>query len=190
MMRFLVLAWLGILSGCAALSPDKASAPIVRPAHAGAAAFAFNGRVATNHQDERHSAGLRWTHQAQSDEILLLTPLGQTAARIYRDAKNATLDDSNKHYEADDAESLMQQVLGWHLPMDGLHHWVLGLAAADSPAYIKRDGNGQIIALHQSGWEVRYMRYAGTEPDSLPTRLQLNRGDLQIQLLIDEWELP
>lgn len=190
MMRFLVLVWLGILSGCAALPPDRAPTPAVRPAHAESATFAFNGRVAINHQDKRHSAGLRWAHQTQSDEILLLTPLGQTAARVYRDAKKATLDDGNKHYEADDAESLMQQVLDWHLPLSGLHHWVLGMAAANSPARIERDGNGQITVLHQAGWEVRYLHYAGIEPDSLPTRLQLNRGDLQMQLLIDEWELP
>lgn len=190
MMRFFVLVWLSVLGGCAALPPDRAPASAVRPAHAESTAFAFNGRVAINHNGKRHSAGLRWTHQTQSDEILLLTPLGQTAARVHRDARNATLDDGNKHYQADDAEALMEQVLGWHLPMEGLHHWVLGLAIADSPAQIERDDDGQITVLHQAGWEVRYLSYAGTEPDSLPARLQLNRGDLQMQLLIDEWELP
>jgi len=190
MMRFLALLWLSVLGGCAALSPDSAPAPAVRPAHAESAAFAFNGRVAINHDGKRHFAGLRWTHQTQSDEILLLTPLGQTAARIYRDAGNVTLDDGDKHYQADDAEALMEQVLGWHLPMDGLHHWVLGLAAAEGQAYIERGDYGQITVLRQAGWEVRYLRYAGTQSDSLPTRLQLTRDDLQMQLLIDEWELP
>ena len=81
---------------------------------------------------ERHSAGMHWTHRVQSDEILLLTPLGQTAARVYRDDRIATLDDGDKHYQDADAESLMQQVLGWHLPLAGLHQWVLGWRTADS----------------------------------------------------------
>lgn len=185
-MRLLVLALLVLLSGCG-LSPVK-PAPAARPAQPEFAPFALNGRIAVKYDDTRHSAGLRWTHQAQSDEILLLAPLGQTAARVFSDARSATLDDGDKHYRADNAEALMQRVLGWYLPVRGFHHWVLGLAEAGTPAKIERDGNGQIKVLHQNGWEVRYLRYADTRPDSLPTRLQLNREDLQVQLVIDEWE--
>ena len=179
-----------LLSGCALL--PSAPTPVARPALSESAPFALNGRISINHQEKRHSAGLRWTHQAQSDEILLLTPLGQTAARVYsdtrRDDQNATLDDGGKHYQDVDAESLMQQVLGWHLPLIGLHQWVLGLPVADTPAQIERDTNGRITVLHQAGWEVRYLRYADTRPDSLPSRLQLSHEDLQLILLIDEWE--
>lgn len=186
MMRFLVLIWLGLLSGCALFSPTPA--PVLRPAQPEAAAFALNGRISINHRGERHSAGLRWTHQAHSDEMLLLTPLGQTAARVYRDAHQATLDDGDKHYQADDVETLMQQVLHWHLPLSGLHHWMLGMADTDSPVKIERAANGQISVLHQGGWEVRYLSYADTSPGSLPKHLRLIHEDLQVQLLIDEWE--
>lgn len=187
------MAWRGVLlagmlSGCALLPP--APAPAVRPAHPESASFALNGRIAVKYNSTRHSAGLRWTHTAQSDEILLLAPLGQTAARVYRDAQNATLDDGDKHYQASDAETLMQQALGWYLPLGGLHHWVLGLMETGSPAQIERNVYGQIAVLRQDGWEVHYQRYPDNRPDSLPTRLQLRHEGLQVQLLVDEWELP
>jgi outer membrane biogenesis lipoprotein LolB len=35
---------------------------------------------------------------------------------------------------------------------------------------------------------VRYLRYADDRPDSLPSRLRLVHEDLQMRLLIDEWE--
>lgn len=178
----------GMLSGCALLPP--APAPAVRPAQPESAPFALNGRISVKYNGARHSAGLRWTHTAQSDEVLLLAPLGQTAARVYRDAQNATLDDGDKHYQAGNAETLMQQVLGWYLPLGGLHHWVLGSAEPGSLAQIERNGNGQIAVLRQGNWEVHYQRYPDDKPDSLPTRLQLNHEGLQVQLLIDEWELP
>jgi outer membrane lipoprotein LolB len=181
-MRWLSLFWLVMMSGCALL--PAAPAPVSRPAQPEFAPFALNGRISINHQGTRYSAGLRWTHQVQSDEMLLLAPLGTTSARVFRDAHSATLDDGDKHYQADDAETLMQQVLGWHFPLTGMHYWVLGLASAESPAQIERDGNGQITVLRQDGWEVRYLRYA----DALPSRLQISREDLQVQLLIDEWE--
>ncbi|BBJ00075.1 outer-membrane lipoprotein LolB [Ferrigenium kumadai] len=186
-MRLIVLLWLALLSGCALLPTSPA--PAARPAQPEAASFALNGRIAVRHNGTRHSAGLRWVHQAQSDEVLLLAPLGQTAARVYRDASGATLDDGGRHYQAGDAESLMQQVLGWQLPLNGLHHWVLGLPLAESQAQIERDAEGRITVLRQDGWEVRYQRYAGDRADSLPARLQLSRDNLQVQLLIDEWEI-
>lgn len=185
-MRWLVFLGLTLLSGCSLLRPATTSA--VRPTQPESAPFAMNGRISIKNLETRQSASLHWTHRAQSDEILLLNPLGQTAARVYRDDRIATLDDGGKHYQDVDAESLMQQVLGWHLPLGGLHQWVLGLPAADTPAQIERDGNGRITVLRQDGWEVSFLRYADSKPDSLPTRLQLNHEDMQVQLLIDEWE--
>lgn len=183
-MRWLFLLLTYILSGCA-ISPLSS---VVRPPQAEYAAFALNGRISVSHNGERHSAGLRWTHKAQSDELLLLAPLGQTVARVYRDAQNATLYDGGKRYSAANVELLMQQALGWYLPLNGLHHWVLGMAAAESPARVERNVNGQIAVLFQDGWEVRYQSYENTMPDSLPARLQLSRDGLQAILLVDGWE--
>ena len=175
-----------LLSGCVGL-PSKPM-PVFLPAQLASTPFAMNGRVSVNHQGKRHSAGLRWMHQNSSDEILLLAPLGYTVARVYRDAQQATLEDGDKHYQADDAEMLMEQVLGWRLPLESLHQWVLGMPDSNEVAHLERDDLGRIHMLHQSGWEVRYLRYVDTSPNSLPSRLQLNNEDLQLLLLIDEWE--
>lgn len=175
-----------LLSACSIMQPRPVT--IERPVQLESAPFEMNGRIAINYQGKHHSAGLHWTHQTRFDELLLLTPLGQTAARVYRDDGHATLDEGDRHHQADDVETLMQQVLGWHLPLGGLHQWVLGLAAHDSSAEIKREANGQISVLLQAGWEVRYLRYADDKPDSLPSRLQLSHEELQVQLLIDEWQ--
>jgi outer membrane lipoprotein LolB len=183
MIRWLIFLGLSLFGGCAHLPP--VSAPHVRPAHPESASFAMNGRVSIDHYGERHSAGLHWTHRGQSDEVLLLTPLGQTAVRVYRNNISATLDDGDKHYRADNADALMEKVLGWHLPLRGLHQWVLGLADTGSPAQIKRDSRGRISELLQNDWEVHYLRYA---PDGLPARLQLNHEHLTVRLLIDEWQ--
>jgi outer membrane lipoprotein LolB len=152
------------------------------------AAFAINGRVSIDQQGKRQSAGLRWTHRGDSDELELRTPLGQTVARIYRDAARATLDKGSEHYSADSAESLMDQVLGWHMPLGGLHRWVLAMPDDEPGADIRRDDAGRISLLSQAGWQVQYLRYADAAPDSLPSRLKLDSGDLHLQILIDEWE--
>ena len=171
-----------LLTGCAA------SPVAIRPAQLEGAPFMLNGRIAIKHQGKHQSAGIRWIHQAQSDEIHLLTPLGSTAARIYQDAQHATLDQGEQHEQSDNLENLMTKVLGWHLPLAGLHHWILGLAETNTPAKIERNAFGQLSTLQQDGWTVRYTRYPNQQPATLPDRMQLNHDDLQVQLLIDEWD--
>lgn len=170
-----------LLGGCTTLSSTVQTA---RPDQPELGQFALNGRISINHRGERRSAGLRWTHLERSDEILLLAPLGQTAARVYQDQGGATLESDGKSYRADDVEMLMQQVLDWHLPLEGLHHWVLGLPATGSQAQVERDAEGRLSRMAQDGWEVHYLRYA----DNLPSRLQLSHEDLQVLLLIDTWD--
>lgn len=178
MRRWLLLLLL-LVSGCAS------HAPVVQPDHPEVEPFAMNGRISVKHRGARDSAGMHWTHRDRSDEILLLTPLGQTAARIYRDDSHATLDEDDKHYQDRDIESLMMQVLGWRLQLGSLHHWALGMPA-EGDALIERDELGRITVLRQEGWEVRYLQYADDKAGSLPRRMQLSRENLQLTLLIDE----
>lgn len=180
MHRFLLLILL--LAGCA-------TAPVaVQRSVKADTPFVFNGRVAIKQGEQRDSAGVRWVHQAEEDEILLLAPLGKTVARIHRDAEEATLDASGKHYSSHDMESLMQRALGWKLPLSGLRYWVSALPAPEGEFQIEHDASGQVSLLRQQGWEIRYSRYATNTPDALPLRLNLKREGMEVLLLIDEWE--
>lgn len=182
---FFLLLPLG-LAACASAPPQ----PVSRPAQAELAPFVMAGRIAVKHDGQRSSATVRWTHSVAADEILLFAPLGQTVARIQRDSLRVTLDTSDKHYTAQNAEELTQQVLGWSLPLSGLQYWVLALPDPGGTFDMERDANGQLSLLRQHGWEVKFTRYATAAPDSLPLSLALQRPGLEIQLLIDQWEIP
>lgn len=183
-MRGIALSLLLVLTACSTTPPVRVAPASDREA----AAFNMNGRLAVRHGDQRHNGGLHWQHQMQRDELMLQGPLGITGARIVSDAGSATLEQNGKRYAAADVESLMQQLLGWGLPLRVVHHWLLGAADAGLPGEVERDAAGRIAVLHQAGWEVRYVRYADDTPQSLPARITLIHEDTQVQLLIDEWE--
>lgn len=184
--RFIILAWLLLLGACASSSVPGV---VQRPNQAELAPFSFNGRVITRHNGERTSAAVRWTHRGVEDEILLLAPLGQTVARVFSDAQGVLLEASGKQYFEQDAETLTERILGWHLPLSGMRYWVLALPAVGTAAAIERAENGQVSVMRQDGWEINYTRYAAEAPDSLPLRLTLRRDGMELQLLIDEWEI-
>ncbi len=180
MWRWLWLLLLLWLTGCA-------STPVVLVPTAKVDAFVLTGRIAVQQGDKRQSAGLRWTHRAQSDTVDLLTPLGSTAARIYRDAQHATLQREQQVQAADTLEGLMQQVLGWYLPLTGLQDWVLARPMPGVAAEASRNASGQVDTLLQNGWRIRYSRYPNTQAEALPIRMQLEYQDLRVTLLLDEW---
>jgi len=150
--------------------------------------FAFNGRIAIRQEAMRESAGVRWVQRDGTDEIMLLAPLGQTVARIVRSAEHVTLEADGKRYIAQDAEMLMQQVLGWRLPLSGLRYWVMALPSPAGEFRIERDAGGQVSLLQQQGWTIRYDRYAAAGAEALPLRLNLQREGVEVRLVIDAWE--
>ncbi|MEK7810346.1 MAG: lipoprotein insertase outer membrane protein LolB [Pseudomonadota bacterium] len=177
-----ILLTLMLLAGCATAPVAVLRSPQVD------APFAFNGRVLIKHGSQRDSSGIHWEHHVR-DEILLLGPLGYTVGRIGRDSRGATLEDaSGKQYAAGDAESLMQEALGWQLPLSGLRYWVVAQPAPDVEFRIEHNTNGQVTVLRQQGWEIRYSRYAGSAPDTLPKQLDMSREGFSVLLQIDEWQ--
>jgi outer membrane lipoprotein LolB len=173
-----------VLTGCASAPPQA----VTRPLHAEHMAFTLDGRIAIKYDGEHSSVGVHWAHDADVDDVLLLAPLGVTVAHLRRDTHGAMLEASGKHYAAQDSDKLMQQILGWHLPLSGLPYWVMALPAPGSEASVERETNGQVSALRQNGWAIRYTAYATQDADSLPLRMVLQHDNLEIRLLIDEWQ--
>jgi len=175
-----------LLSGCV----NHLSMKTIQRSAQYEASFSFNGRVSIKRGLEFSNAGLRWVHSPDEDEdeVLILESLGRTIARIHRDVQGATLESQGRFYVSQDVESLTQQALGWTLPLTLLTHWVVGVPAKGSPAEVQRDSRNQVILMRQAGWEIRYLRYAGVAADSLPARFTMKKDNLELTVLIDEWE--
>ena len=182
------LGWLLVLSiaGCSSVPTGQLT---LRPSSAEQSPFVLNGRISVKHDGERSSANIRWTHHAEEDDILLMAPLGYTVARIRSDKQLVILDTADKHYTAHSTGELTENVLGWSLPLAGLRYWVLALPEPDGKAIIEHDAHGQTSSIQQDGWEIHYARYAAPTPDSLPVRITAQREGLELQLVIDQWEI-
>jgi len=150
--------------------------------------FEIAGRIAVKYRDDAGSGNIFWRHGARGDEMLLTSPLGQGIARIVRAGELITLTTQEGHeFQAADAESLTERVLGFRLPLAGLADWLRGRAApgpAPGPNLVRRDTAGRLAELEQSGWRIEYLEYAGARP----SRLRLTFPGLELRLAISEWK--
>lgn len=174
------------LAGCAVLP----TAPIEPVAIEAPRAFELSGRIAVKYRGNSSSGSLRWSHREEQDNITLLSPLGQAVTQITRDAGGVTLVDQNQQtHHAADAESLTTKLLGWRLPLSGLRYWVVGQPAPALPYQIARDATQRPAVLLQDGWHLDYSAWQAVAGQALPRKLTLQRDDLEIRLVMDEWLL-
>jgi len=176
-----------LLAGCAALPPAKPPAPrdVVELEN-----WAFNGRVSLTRGETGWHAGLAWRERSGEYEIHVAGPLGQGAFELSGDDAGVMLVDADRRtFTARDSDALLRHVTGWALPVSGMHYWVRGLAVPGVEAHLERDASGRVSRLDQSGWTISYGRYHSVAGLVLPGRLQMERDDIAVRLVIDEWLL-
>ncbi len=167
-----------LLTGCAGLRS--------RVVPAGQAEFELSARIAVRYGNQASSGNVAWRHAAAADDVLITSPLGQGIARIVRVGDTVTLTTSDdRRYQAADAESLTERVLGFRLPLRGLADWVRGRPEPGTPAQTRYDAGGRLVELEQSGWRVEYLAYAAA--GGMPSRLTLTYPGLELRLAINQW---
>ncbi|MGZ0843299.1 lipoprotein insertase outer membrane protein LolB, partial [Klebsiella pneumoniae subsp. pneumoniae] len=107
-------------------------------------------------------------------------------------------------YQAESPEALLEEQLGWRLPVSHLLWWVRGLPAPDSKSRLTLDADSRLARLEQDGWQIEYTRYAEQNGYWLPERLKLHGQSLEVagqgryqaespEALLEEqlgWRLP
>ena len=175
--------WLA-LGGCVAIPPAP-SAPLD---HAPSANWTLQGRIGIQAGEQSLSGNIHWQHRADTDDVLMTSPLGQGVARIERNAAGVTLEVPNQPARhAADAESLTREVLGYALPLSGMAWWVQAQPDPERAFEATRDAAGRLAQLRQDGWVIDYLQYAEDMP-ARPRKLVVARDGLEIRLVADGWQ--
>ncbi|MFW0072395.1 MAG: lipoprotein insertase outer membrane protein LolB [Coxiella-like endosymbiont] len=91
-----------------------------------------------------------------------------------------------ERYIADTPERLMQEQLGWQLPVSNLYYWIRGIHSAGK--YLATfDLYCHLITLQQNGWHILFSQYTTIGPVDLPRMLKLNSRKLTVKIVIKNW---
>ena len=122
-----------------------------------------------------------WRHDDTLDALDIVGPFGQTLARLQRDANGVQVQFSDgRHASAATLGDLAQAIFGQQLPLDELAHWLRGARPARH--------------ARVDDWEIAIEsveRVAGASGAShlLPRVQTMRRDDVQLQLIVDEWNM-
>ena len=151
--------------------------------------WTLQGKLGVRSPGESGSGTVFWLQQQDAYDIRLSGPLGRGATRIQGSDAGVILDIAGQpQTTASSAEALLEQQIGWRLPVEHLLWWVRGLPAPDSPSRLQLNPDSQLARLSQAGWTVEYSRYQQIDGMQLPQRLQLSGHDMLLTLVITRWE--
>lgn len=152
--------------------------------------WSFQGRSLIRQGQEGWNAGIRWTQEEDDFSIKLSGPFAQGGMLLAGDnsAVTLTLDDGESR-TASSPEVLLEETLGWLLPVSALRDWVRGLPyAALKTDFIELNDEGHMTRLEQAGWEIeikRYKPFAGTQ---MPDKVFIEHPDLSLRLVMHRWQ--
>jgi len=149
-------------------------------------------RAALRLRGEAYNISLQWQREADHRfEMLLEAPFGQGVLRIdavgpgrYR----LRLPDGRLVTNSS-VEALLDEVVGWSLPIGGLDFWVRGVPDPSTVSSHQLDTEGRARSIRQDGWDITYLDYfEDSSRPALPRRLSLANEQLTLKLVIERWQ--
>ena len=204
--RALVLLSLLALGGCASLpeAPDSSTLPSTEGAldrdaqrldlwlarqHAVQKlnTWRCEGRAAIIAQNGGGQISFDWLHSPKEQVLSIKTPLGQNAMQLTVNPGGATLiDHDGQVIQGENGEAMLNEALGWSVPLESLRAWLLGLPASREDSYTL-DPQGRLLTIDSQGWTIEYKRYSEISGVSLPSKFELRRSEMSLRLVIDRW---
>ncbi|HEY2606725.1 lipoprotein insertase outer membrane protein LolB [Paraburkholderia sp. RL18-103-BIB-C] len=183
------------LAGCASVKPQGPSTSNAATAVTAQTSRSYQGRFAVQYNDQngqqRNAYGnFSWQETGDTVTLQLRNPLGQTLAIVTSSPASATLELPNRQpLTADNVSTLMQNALGFALPVEGLRYWLQPSPAPTSRARTEKDPEqpSRLKQITQDGWTIDYLAYADA-PATGVKRVNLSRSEppLDIKLVLDQ----
>jgi outer membrane lipoprotein LolB len=183
-----------LLSGCATTTTGPLSQA---PVGAYREAIDLSGRLLVNFEKDGKpdtiSVSFTWTQTPGAVDASLLSPTGQTVARINVTPQAATLTQGGKPPRvAKDIDALTAQALGWALPVSGMRDWLQGYAtAAGGKRFAASPANNTVTTA--DGWVLTFVSWQdGPATPPTPKRIDARRaatataGELALRIVLDQ----
>ena len=149
------------------------------------------GRISLDDGEEGGSGRLQWVVKSNHSTMDFHGAMGRGAWHLDINPAEAQLRLADgSQYVADGVDELLEQQIGWPIPVEALQWWVRGLAAPGAIDAQRLDDTGLLTSLAQFGWQIDFNRYASDSGVALPVRLDARQDNYRVKLAISRWYLP
>ncbi len=154
------------------------------------AEWGMTGKISLDDGDQGGSGRLQWDVKPGRSELAFHGAMGRGAWHLQIGPEGALLKmaDGTEQAAAGVGE-LIQEHMGWPVPLEALQWWVRGLAAPGMAEKELIGPDGLLISLRQFGWDVDFTRYDSVGALELPVRLNATRDRYRVKLAVSRWQM-
>jgi len=184
----LVYILLTLLSACAhkssfkLLDPSK-NIPITQLQH-----WQLKARMAIRTPEDSVTASLNWQKDDNLFDFHISGAFGATYAHLVQEKNKASLKIPDRELLTHlNAETLLQNTLGWDFPIDALSYWVKGLPSNKPNEEVHRNSLGQIEQIQLGQWHIGFSSYQNFQGYQLPKKIRAVHPQMTIKLVAKNW---
>lgn len=153
----------------------------------------FSVQFQHNGRPESWSGSFTWAQTSDKTTVALLSPLGQTIATIVADDQMATMIQSGQPpRSAANVDALVQDTLGWPLPISHLRDWLQAYTVNANGQRILETPTSPAIIATADGWNLDFVSWQDDNNSGMqnaPKRIDLERetseaGKVAMRLVI------
>ena len=147
--------------------------------------WGFSGKFRVKAKENTQNANIIWAQEGDNYTITLFGPLGQGKIIIEKQNQRLTLDQDGQTTEASSPEELLSKTTGWTLPISAMTYWLQNKPSPETQAYITKNQAGLIRKIEQQDWVIDFVTFYD---DDLPKKINLERENIVITLIIKAWQ--
>jgi outer membrane lipoprotein LolB len=148
----------------------------------------LSGKLSVDDGEDGGSGRLSWMVRDESSIMNFRGALGKGAWQLDQSPGFAQLSKADGSINrASSVNELLQKEVGWHIPVNALKWWALGVSAPGETQLQDIDGNGRLLALQQHGWNISFSRYRFFGNLELPARIDAVRGPYRVKMAVSNW---
>lgn len=149
--------------------------------------WGLQGRFGLQWSDGQVQGRMQWRQTGTDFELRLSGPFGLNPVHVTGSLQTgqATLDDGEETLQGE-LEAIMQERLGFALPLPELVNLVRGIPVSDA-SEVMLDGQARALRILQEGWEINYRDYSCCEEPTLPGRVRFAQEAMRGVLVVREW---
>ncbi len=147
--------------------------------------MALSGKASFRTAEASQAFRFRWQQNQGAYDIWLWGALGAGRTQIVGTAESLTITTAPNQTVTGRPSELMEQQLGWSVPLEALGAWLSGSSAQSLPVSARQvDDAGRLLGLTQGGWQVEFANHNRYENQWKPLRITITGADLELDLVI------
>jgi len=143
----------------------------------------LSGKIKITQGEKTSTSNFSWTQTSGGFDAYFWGVMGAGTTRLYGDSETLAIE-SRDLRTSGPAEEILQEQLGWSLPVALLLAWVRGEPESGMPVdKLQRNAEGMVESFEQMGWRLRLDRF---DDAGGYRRLRAASGDVAVLIVVGQ----